>query len=391
VSGHGYLKSPRSRNFVGNEDGKWWGGPPDGPAKETCAHCLNRKQVSGTCGAIGGRDYDHPPSQSGFRMKWQSQATYTQGQVITIEAVLTAHHKGHFELYACALKNPEEVATKSCFEENPLKFVKDVLYGSPKDKNYPMRAYVAPNDGNANTISDPTLPNGGGMLLKHEYRLPNKVFGEHVLIQWKYYTANSCEVPGYDDYDFPSQSWRSGNLGKCSILDETGDDAPERFWNCAEVTIAKDGPSEPPTPPAPTDAPITPPPSKSSEPTRGGGGPTNGEDSRLIAYVGNWQKCPTSEQTENYTHIMIAFAVTYQWSSAKNICDESCTISMPPVCNNSPNPDLIRTWQSQGKEVLLSFGGAGMGGSWSSSPNDCWEYCFGVSLHYYFEKGLNVF
>merc|ERR1712039_954634 len=26
--------------------------------------------------------------------------------------------------------------------------------------------------------------------------------------------------------------------------------------------------------------------------------------------------------------------------------------------------------------VLLSFGGAGMGGSWAGDPNDCWEHCF---------------
>jgi len=38
---------------------------------------------------------------------------------------------------------------------------------------------------------------------------------------------------------------------------------------------------------------------------------------------------------------------------------------------------LINDLRSQGKKVILSFGGAGMGGSWAGDVNDCWEYCFG--------------
>jgi hypothetical protein len=30
-----------------------------------------------------------------------------------------------------------------------------------------------------------------------------------------------------------------------------------------------------------------------------------------------------------------------------------------------------------GKKVIISFGGAGMGGSWSGDNNNCWDYCFG--------------
>jgi chitinase len=103
-----------------------------------------------------------------------------------------------------------------------------------------------------------------------------------------------------------------------------------------------------------------------------------GDDSRLIAYVGNWEACPTMEQTNQYTHILVSFAVTYQYNAAKNICDTSCTIGSPvPICNNSPNQALVDAWQAAGKKVILSFGGAGMGGSWAGDNNDCWEYCFG--------------
>ncbi len=97
----------------------------------------------------------------------------------------------------------------------------------------------------------------------------------------------------------------------------------------------------------------------------------------LIAYLGNWDACPTDQQLEQYTHIMIAFAVSYQWSSPKVQCSPTCEISSPLVCENAARPDLIQKWQADGKKVILSFGGALMGGSWASSVDDCWEYCYG--------------
>jgi hypothetical protein len=97
----------------------------------------------------------------------------------------------------------------------------------------------------------------------------------------------------------------------------------------------------------------------------------------MIAYLGNWHDCPSDEQIDQYTHIVIAFAVSYTWAEAKNICDQACQISRPLTCGNEERPDLIEKWQDMGKKVILSFGGAGMGGSWEGDNNDCWEYCFG--------------
>jgi chitinase len=100
-------------------------------------------------------------------------------------------------------------------------------------------------------------------------------------------------------------------------------------------------------------------------------------DSRLIAYLGNWQNCPSEAQLAKYTHIVVAFAVTYIYQEPKNICDQSCTIGSPvPVCNNAPNDNLVAEWRAAGKKVILSFGGAGMGVSWDGL-NNCWDYCFG--------------
>ncbi|KAL3923992.1 MAG: hypothetical protein SGILL_001318 [Bacillariaceae sp.] len=100
-------------------------------------------------------------------------------------------------------------------------------------------------------------------------------------------------------------------------------------------------------------------------------------DSRMIAYLGNWQACPTAAQLAEYSHIVIAFAVSYTWSPGKNQCSTTCEIATPPVCNNAPNPQLINDLHAQGKKVILSYGGAGMGGSWDGDVNDCWEYCYG--------------
>lgn len=83
------------------------------------------------------------------------------------------------------------------------------------------------------------------------------------------------------------------------------------------------------------------------------------EDSRLIAYLGNWHACPSIQTFTEYTHVIISFAVTYTWSPGKNICSQTCEIATPPICANSANPGLVSELQAAGKKVILSFGGAG--------------------------------
>merc|ERR1712194_220509 len=48
-----------------------------------------------------------------------------------------------------------------------------------------------------------------------------------------------------------------------------------------------------------------------------------------------------------------------------------------PICGNQNRQDLVDSWRAKGKKVILSFGGAGMGGSWLGDTNNCWDYCFG--------------
>ena len=123
-------------------------------------------------------------------------------------------------------------------------------------------------------------------------------------------------------------------------------------------------PSKAPTPVGVTELPTPPTP---TPPTAGFNySADHGEDSRLIAYVGNWQDCPTDEQIDAYSHMVIAFAVSYTWSSNQNICDDQCNLaSTVPICGNQNRQDLVDSWRAKGKKVILSFGGAGMGGSWS--------------------------
>jgi chitinase len=101
------------------------------------------------------------------------------------------------------------------------------------------------------------------------------------------------------------------------------------------------------------------------------------EDNRLVGYLGNWQSCPNPQQLEQYTTIVVGFAVTYTYNAAKNKCSPTCEIATPPICGNGANGNLIDSMHRQGKKVIISFGGAGMGGSWEGDINDCWDYCFG--------------
>lgn len=174
---HGFLKTPRSRNYYAHVEGADWGALPGQPPKEYCPHCLNFKSMNEICGTGQAQNYDLWTDITGNPMPWMSQGIYTEGQEIIIEAVLTTNHAGHFDVFAC----PDgDASTQDCFLNNPLTFVQDVLHGGPVDDHYPERAYVAP-------VTD----------FKFIYRLPVGLHGSKVMLQWRYVTANSCFPPGY--------------------------------------------------------------------------------------------------------------------------------------------------------------------------------------------------
>jgi Lytic polysaccharide mono-oxygenase, cellulose-degrading len=171
---------------------------------------------------VDGRNYDANLNVFGQPMPPAPQARFLQGQEIELDVLLTAHHKGHFEFSACPI-TPGEVATEACFKRYPLTFVSDPLYNAPKDVNYPNRAYIAPL-----ALAIPDNTNGlPGVFYRFRFKLPSNLSGELVLLQWHYYTANSCKYPGYSSYPFPS-NWVGvqDNLSICTNIPPDGNGVP---------------------------------------------------------------------------------------------------------------------------------------------------------------------
>lgn len=162
--------------------------------------------------------------------------------------------------------------------------------------------------------------------------------------------TKTCESIGFSNYCCSQYGW-------CGPVDVLASDGGAYCGACCQNGSCTNAPVAP-SPPASS------PPSPTA-PTGNNYSATHGEDSRLIAYVGNWQTCPTVSQVDAYSHVVIAFAVSYTWAASKNSCDAQCNIaSSVPICNNMNNQALVDTWRAAGKKVILSFGGAGMGGSW---------------------------
>jgi hypothetical protein len=167
VHGHGYIASPRSRNWVAAEDGlDWagdWGTKTEAPPREHCPYCLNNND--GVCGTSNRQSYDRWLDMNGDPMPWVSQGTFGQGEVVHVQVTITSHHYGHMELKAC----PDgRASTQACFDTNPLIFVHDTLYGMPADPRYPERGYLA----------DPTQHK-----FEMGFQLPENLAGTEVLLQ----------------------------------------------------------------------------------------------------------------------------------------------------------------------------------------------------------------
>jgi len=304
VKGHGFLKTPRSRNYVAHEDGTW-ASEAGVPMRETCPHCLNSKEADKVCGKGNARtDYDDWNDSVGNKIQWASQGVYEEGDVFTVESVLTTNHAGHMEIWLCPdVDNPSQ----ECFESNPATLIEDVAHNGPVHAEYPERAYFAAGDAN----------------FKFTYKLPDGLVGDQVLIQWKYITANSCFPPGYKDSSvtqvLQDLNWlRSWGMDDCTYpYSRTGDrdnGSPEQFWNCAEISIYPKG-SLPPhhapstQPPVPAPATTAPQPAPFSAP----------------------QPAPVSQPTPSSSPGYCNWGTT--GTSANSVCDGN--VEGGPWCNES--------------------------------------------------------
>lgn len=144
IHGHGYLKTPRSRNYVAYQDGVWWPISAENPEPESEPQSANIGGTLAQCGIIAGlRNYDFPKNALGNPMPPRPQQCYQPGQTIDLQVTLTAHHKGHFEYKACPI-SPGQAPTQACFDAHPLKFISDVL--SPgKHVSLPSSIPIIPN------------------------------------------------------------------------------------------------------------------------------------------------------------------------------------------------------------------------------------------------------
>ena len=87
VHSHGYLNTPRSRNFVAFEDGAHWSSDPSIPLKEVEPQSASPPGY--TCGKIGSRDYNYPKNVAGAPLPVNQQACYEVNSVIDVGVTLT--------------------------------------------------------------------------------------------------------------------------------------------------------------------------------------------------------------------------------------------------------------------------------------------------------------
>ncbi len=200
-------QTPRSRNWYAHDvlsTGEY-PGQVSCPAGEYCQHCLNGN--TGVCGKSTVHDYETFTGwldKTSQPMPWRSQGVtdgngdvlpYEEGGLMVVDSYLDTHHNGHHEICACAMddNDPTQCSLPEHFEGEELHFVRDLIHPEardqvtgvadhlpmPVDTNYPERGMYAGGQG------------GGTKHFRHEFRLPNGVNGERVLLQWKYITANS--------------------------------------------------------------------------------------------------------------------------------------------------------------------------------------------------------
>jgi len=142
VNGYAMLCTPKTRVQVAMETGVVSSDanaatlPPD----EDCPYC----QEGSVCGKSTMVDYNawqYAADGSG-KIEFQEQAVYVMGNEIVLESILFPNHRGFIQAAVCPnTKTP----TKACFQQYPLVFVEDELYGAPRDIVYPQRAYIPPS------------------------------------------------------------------------------------------------------------------------------------------------------------------------------------------------------------------------------------------------------
>lgn len=158
-----------------------------------CSLPLSFNRSNGSCGKTNTQDYNDWLDSTGTSMPFMPQATYIEGDLITVSSWMDTHHNGHIELRYCDLNASGGSFTPDCFDGNYLTFVEDVgVYDSagvlrstsdvnfqkmPADGNHPERGYLSAGQsvGSYNTFT-------------MTFQLPVGLVGDEILLQWKYIT-----------------------------------------------------------------------------------------------------------------------------------------------------------------------------------------------------------
>jgi hypothetical protein len=244
VMGHGYIQFPSSRNFERFKEGKDYNfmGLNGGGAFYVNKNSINKTYIypdtiengnkrHGMCGDPVGL-YEHYNQNV---TDYSVVASFQRGQVIHIDIIVTSHHRGHFEFYICDTKDlefPENGITQECLFRHQLSRAEEVDSISPMDEKYPYRYYLEPTS--CMEFQEEPYP---GYITTVAYQLPANLTCKHCVLQWWYFTGNSCNHVGYREYQGVNcdTEWYNKELQDCEVSEVK----PEEFWNCADISIKR--------------------------------------------------------------------------------------------------------------------------------------------------------
>lgn len=224
---------------------------------------------SGVCGDSRSPNQEHLRGGKYYH-NGKIVGTYAQGEEISIEVKINAHHNGFIEVHLCDVEKCNGEISELCFKKGHCVQLqraenKECDGGmskrcAPIDRNYPGRWYFPCS----------TVPADGkhiefyGENDRISYMLPKDLHCEHCVLQWFWTAANSCNPPGVIEYfDGPDRprNWgncpgQGGAIGGVARNHKTCgvDKFPEEYLQCSDIKILPDegGDSDPSTKPEPT-------------------------------------------------------------------------------------------------------------------------------------------
>lgn len=240
ASCHGFLAVPASRNLLSQN-------------QHYCPHCLanggpgytyagGRKWTSagavmwnpkknakhGVCGGRSGDDSGDFEAGGKYVTK-KITATYSAGQVITLQVSMSAPHRGRWTFSVCKVPDgatdaqERKAVTQQCMDSHRLTIV------DPKNPGKGTPYWWVGS-----------LPNGDYTL---QAKLPDDIECKRCVLQWHWESGNSCKLPGT-----PTGKGFEIDVGKDSCEGATN---MEEFWNCADIAILPKGTPVPPPPKPP--------------------------------------------------------------------------------------------------------------------------------------------